>query len=486
MSVAGSDSSLPDVIFAQISPLSNGSSAGLFGTSDTITAKTVGNFVSSTDVIVQAVRGLRRAGFKVLQQTPLLLNIAGSAQQYEQFFRTRLETREVPVLKPGNRRDTAGFIDTSDNDTPGLLDTSRTALAGVLEGGALEVMRYPMQNALPPNPGYWHLDVPQDVARLLSADRIHAAGVTGLGTRLVMVDTGWFAHPWFAANNFSGSVVLGPGTSSPAQDLNGHGTGESANAFSVAPAIDFTMVKMDLTNTTGAFNTAAALTPQADVVSCSWGSDVPVGPLDPINQALAASIALAVANGIIVVFSAGNGHWGFPGQHPDVISAGGVFVAQDGSINASDYASGFASQIYPGRTVPDVSGLVGMQPRAIYLMLPVESASTLDSDLSRGSFPDGDETTSSDGWAAFSGTSAAAPQVAGACALLREISPDITPADAREALEATGVDVTVGSSSPDTGSQAATVGPDLATGAGLIDTHAAVEHIVIALLLQDD
>ena len=42
------------------------------------------------------------------------------------------------------------------------------------------------------------------------------------------------------------------------------------------------------------------------------------GPLSAADNALAAAIALAVARGIIVVFSAGNGHFGFPGQHPDV------------------------------------------------------------------------------------------------------------------------------------------------------------------------
>jgi len=118
-------------------------------------------------------------------------------------------------------------------------------------------------------------------------------------------------------------------------DKNGHGTGESANAFSVAPGVMSTMVKMNVSNSTAGFNTAARLSP--DVINCSWGSDLRRGPLDAIDQALAAAIALAVANGTIVVFSAGNGHHGFPGQHPDVISAGGVYVAADGSRQASNY-----------------------------------------------------------------------------------------------------------------------------------------------------
>jgi hypothetical protein len=37
-----------------------------------------------------------------------------------------------------------------------------------------------------------------------------------------------------------------------------------------------------------------------------------------------------------------------PDSHPDVISAGGVFVEADRSTQASDHASKFASSIYPG------------------------------------------------------------------------------------------------------------------------------------------
>ena len=138
-----------------------------------------------------------------------------------------------------------------------------------------------------------------------------------------------------------------------------------------------------------------------------------MAPLSAANIALANAIAAAVSSGIIVIFSAGNGHWGFPGQHPDVISAGGVDIRPDGSLRASDYASGFASNIYSGRRVPDVSGLVGMRPKAMNILLPLQPGDSIDVGNSGGSHPStGDETASDDGWAAFSGTSAAAPQLA--------------------------------------------------------------------------
>lgn len=61
----------------------------------------------------------------------------------------------------------------------------------------------------------------------------------------------------------------------------------------------------------------------------------------------------------MVIFSAGNGHLAFPACIPDVIAVGGVTVQADGILKASSYASSFRSQLYPGRQVPDVCGIVG-------------------------------------------------------------------------------------------------------------------------------
>lgn len=286
-----------------------------------------------------------------------------------------------------------------------------------------------------------------------------------------MVDSGWYRHPYFTGRGYRVSpVILGPGAASPDHDESGHGTGESANLLAVAPDVQFTMVKMNFVDSAGAFNAAVALNPH--IISCSWGGDIRTGPLSAANNVLAAAVANAVRQGIIVVFSAGNGHFGFPGQHPDVISAGGVFMQPDGSLVASDYASGFASAVYPGRNVPDVSGLVGMRPGAAYIMLPVEPGDEIDRGLGGGAHPAKDETPGDDGWAAFSGTSAAAPQLAGVCALMKQANSQLTPSRARDNLKRTAIDVTVGTSNPRTGGVAGP-GPDLATGAGLADAHRA-------------
>src|SRR5271165_2440844 len=106
----------------------------------------------------------------------------------------------------------------------------------------------------------------------------------------------------------------------------------------------------------------------------------------------------------------------------------------DGSLEASNYSSGFDSLIYPGRRVPDVCGLVGMRPKAIYIVLPVDPGDAIDTENSGSVFPDGDETAPDDGWAAFSGTSAAAPQLAGAIALIKQTAPSLAPSEIKNAL----------------------------------------------------
>lgn len=467
------DAGLPTLLYGQASPLSVGGTS-MFDmgavTSDDVTA-----VMSEGDIVVRAARMLQEAGFTVLQVSPTTINIAGPASLYSEAFDCTLLAEEREVVKEYGRRDSAHFVECRDTDLPGLISTRGTPFAQVLEGVAIEEPRFFMANPFPPSVGYWHLDVPGDVSLGCNADQAHRAGTTGAGVRVVMTDSGHYAHPFFAARGYRvNPVVLGPGARNPADDENGHGTAESANIFALAPDVDFTMVKMNFVNSIGAFNAAVGLAPH--VLSNSWGSSKQNPPLSAADNALAASVAAAVASGIVVVFSAGNGHFGFPGQHPDVISAGGVHMDENGRLTPSTYASGFASAIYPGRNVPDLSGLVGHLPRAAYIVLPVQPGDEIDRDLANDRpHPEGDETAPDDGWAAISGTSAAAPQLAGAAALVRQVAPDLDPAAVREVLMASARDVTEGRGFPQPGmGHPATVGPDLATGHGLVDATSAV------------
>jgi hypothetical protein len=457
----------------------------MFEAQDQIHSGTISNFFSQADVIEGAVRRLQEAGFDILQISPMTINIAGSPAQYRRAF-GEIVAEDRPVIKEGGKKDVAQFLDCPYTSLSGLMETTGTPFEDTIEGIALEEPRYYMASSFAPLKSYWHLRVPGDVSLGCNADKAHRAGITGKGIKVAMCDSGWFKHPYFVSRGYRAApVVLGPAATLPLRDESGHGTGESANIFANAPDVDFMPVKMNFVNTTGAFNAAVGLGP--NIITCSWGSSTN-GPLSAADQVLAAAIAAAVASGIIVVFSAGNGHAGFPGQHPDVISAGGVFMNPDETLQASNYASGFLSQIYPGRRCPDLSGLVGMKPKAIYIMLPVEPGDSIDSTpwnvapplsgLQGGTHPNGDETANNDGWAAFSGTSAAAPQLAGVAALIKQACPGLTPVQVRNIMKSTARDVTVGNANSVPGGPAgghpATVGPDLATGNGLVDAHKAV------------
>jgi hypothetical protein len=468
---------LPSKIFANVSPRSVGG-VSMFEGQNQIHAGTVANFFSSGEVIEAAVSRLQEAGFEILQISPLTINIAGTPAQYRRAFGANIVVEDRPVIKEGAVKDVAQFLDTPDTSLSGLIETENTPFADSIEGVALEEPRYYMAaSQFAPLKSYWHLRMPGDVSLACNADKAHRAGITGRGIKVAMCDSGWFKHPYFVGRGYRAApVVLGPAATLPLRDESGHGTGESANIFANAPDVDFMPVKMNFVNSTGAFNAAVGLGP--NIITCSWGSDIPFPPLSAANQVLAAAIAAAVAAGIIVIFSAGNGHAGFPGQHPDVISAGGVFMNPNETLQASNYASGFLSQIYPGRKCPDVSGLVGMKPKAIYIMLPLEPGDQIDVGNAGGTHPNGDETTNKDGWGAFSGTSAAAPQLAGVAALIKQACPGLTPVQVRNIMMNTARDVTTGNANHVTGGPAgghpATVGPDLATGHGLVDAHKAV------------
>ncbi|MBI2381359.1 MAG: S8 family serine peptidase [Gammaproteobacteria bacterium] len=314
---------------------------------------------------------------------------------------------------------------------------------------------------------YRYLFVPDEVAVLLRATRTHRTGGTGMGIKVAMCDTGFYRHPFYSEHGYRVlATQLAAGAVNSATDDVGHGTGEAANIFALAPDVQLIPIKMG--DPIDAIKKAR--NSGAKVITNSWGYSVDVGAitwatLDPYLKALAQEIQLAINAGVTVCFAAGNGHYAFPASMPSVVAVGGVHVNYPGlDFEASSYASSFASKIFPGRAVPDVCGLTGKKVninggKAPSLMLPVQPSCQLDGiDPSTGA--------NSEGWGLFSGTSAACPQVAGVCALMLEKNAGLTPAQVKTNLMKSARDVKAGQTAMGTPAGA---GPDLATGAGLVD-----------------
>jgi subtilisin family serine protease len=468
----------------------------------------IGEFDAS-DRIEEAKEAIRGRGFQVLSASAFGLAVVGSSQDWRKLGGTdRLVTFEEELFTRAGRIKSVthiGFPGAGGAVTAKIPTGSK--LGKLFDAVVIERPRAAQgffPTPVPPSVDRFHLRVPDDVAMILGADEAHRRGRRGRGVTVAMVDTGFTPHPFFTTRGYriAPAQTVIPGTD-PYHDPHGHGTGEAANVFAVAP--DATLLPIRAATDRGDFVGGLAgfmlakellLREQAEVpddergplgvISCSWGGDYPYpkvpGLPHPADRMLELEIRGALAKEIVVVFAAGNGTFGMEAQVPGVISAGGVYASSGLELEATPYASGYESTWYfvddderGGRIrVPAVCGLVGKPPRASYLMLPVPTGSRIDQERAtagRDDPPDG--TSPFDGWALFSGTSAAAPQVAGAAAVLRGVKGVASPAEIAEVLRKTATDVVVGRCHPRFNHEAAR-GRDLATGAGLINVGKAV------------
>jgi subtilisin family serine protease len=457
-------------IIATVSPRSVGPQS-LFDSESVITSHTVEQFSSDPSDVRDAKRALTRAGFFVFEaaSNDKTISIGGTAKLFKEFFSAKL-SKQTKEITPDQK---VTFMATSEEPAESLLNPP-DEFGALIEGAV--IARPPTYYAPSPIPplaavhasAYPDLTVPDGVAVVLRAARVHRMGVTGKNVVVGMLDTGHYAHPFFSYRGYRlFGTLLGPGAVDAADDSNGHGTGESANIFACAPDCRLRAVKMG-NDAVGAINVALSSSPKPQILTNSWGydSDHPGTSIPLWLKPLEVAVANAVAQGVVVCFSAGNGHRSFPGSHPDVISVGGVHVnlPDVGDVEASSYASSFNSTWYPGRACPDVCGLTGKKVnigggKAPSLLLPVQEGASLDSiDPQTG--------PAADGYGLFSGTSAACPQIAGIVALMLEKDPAMTPAKVRDVLKKSARDVQKGTTN---NGDTAAVGPDLATGAGLAD-----------------
>lgn len=341
----------------------------LFGSDAMVSHETIEQYKSSEQDTRGARSRIEEMGFTLERVSPLSMRISAPSEVFQNKLGLEFERRvldQQPGVEEGGVPEPWG--PTADSATK-LMDTGIDVIEGIVFPQPISLHQRPNED--PPNPQYHHLKAPGDIVSHLNVGPVHAAGFRGQGVRAAMIDSGFhWSHPYFRARGYTARVALQP--HGIYQDENGHGTGESANLFAVAPEVELQGVAMD--DIIEAFEVCRDDL-GVQIISNSWGSFWPTdgrnGTWDPYWSLVEAEIALCVQQGIVVLFSGGNGGMSFTASMPETISVGGVYVDENGDMQASNYASSFRSTRYPGEKVPEICGLVGMRPKAIYITLPV-------------------------------------------------------------------------------------------------------------------
>jgi serine protease AprX len=478
-----STSDIPEkLVYAEVT-LKAPSGASLAKNKEPLTLKNLSRLKADPETQQQAIHQLTKRGFRVIASSPFAISIVGSKKLFKDHFQTDILLKEKKSEKKQLHPPHPIMA-----QEPVIPQEMASLIETVFIPPAVEY-----HSGEEPDPNYWHIGLPDDVCKLLKADKAHAKGFKGYGVKVAMVDSGLRAnHVYFCGKHYKmtihgtdSSVVYNPNVkpsiAEPGclDDSIGHGTPMAANLLAVAPECEFHMFKIDdktLYNTAhiAAFRNAYQ-EPGVKVISCSWGFGSVLS--SDLTSIITSDILIAIGSGITVVFSCGNtgGYPAFPACMPDVISVGGVMPTEDGQLIASNFARSGKNQTYPdydNRTCPDVCGLCGPKPYGLLIHMPTQCNSEIDQSCSSNVLGVVDGTPSDDGWVIGSGTSAAAAEVAGAVALVLSAKSYLEPADIKQILEETAIDIIAGTSAS---GDLADNDFDCATGHGLVDLEAAVE-----------
>lgn len=264
-------------------------------------------------------------------------------------------------------------------------------------------------------------------------------------------------------------IVAGDGTAS---DGRFHGAAPDATLYGVGSGT-VVLVESAIDGLNWVLENHDQVDPPIRVVNNSWGGDP--GEYDSSAAVHQMSEAL-VAEGVVVVFAAGNDGGDGSTQTtsyqcvnptPGIICVGSYYD-QDRGTDSKGVVSSYSSRGQAGHpeSYPDVIAPGQAIVSTCRLTLPVCSAEA------------GPETDPPNAYASLSGTSMAAPHVAGIVAQILEVDPTLTPAEVELLLEntATPISRAFGELEPDPFNPTTPTSYD--QGHGLVNVLAAVEQLL--------
>jgi hypothetical protein len=283
----GSNSPLPEVIHGYVSIQSQGNESVFQVNREAIPTNTTPYHGTNADRD-ESRRVLESMGFQIIAESRIGMAIAGPAAAYEELTGGTVVTVERLLHTSADQQRYVTHIDIVGDGQPttcghGNSRSDTTRVEGVLIERPLQLHGL-FPTPLPPSIDRFHLRVPDDVALGIGATAVHQQGQQGDGVVVAMVDSGQYAHPFFAAHHYNvqPTIAVVPGTS-PTQDPVGHGTGESANIFAAAPGSILRPYRASdnqgkLVAAIGGFLTAKAARPA--ILTNSWVGMVLFHPWD--------------------------------------------------------------------------------------------------------------------------------------------------------------------------------------------------------------
>ena len=357
---------------------------------------------------------------------------ASTTPMIVQYRPNRVRAQAAPALPGTSRGATLGSINAT---AIGENKRQSHAFWTSLRGGAPSVHRVWLDAKV-------KVDLHESVP-LIGAPQAWAAGYTGTGVNVAVLDTGIdAAHPDFAGKivagqNFVPAGQPGGGDPNNVNDGFGHGThvasiiagtGAADNGYytGVAPGAGLIIGKVLDDNGNGLDSWIidgmewATQEEHARIVSMSLGSNSASDGTDPMSQAVN---DLTAQTGALFVIAAGNA-----GPSAQTVASPGAADAAltVGAVDKSDQLAGFSSR---GPRLGD------------YAIKPEIAAPGVDIVAARApGTPIGDLDPVDQYYTRLSGTSMATPHVAGAAAILAEEHPDWTAAQLKPALISTSKD----------------------------------------------
>ncbi len=292
---------------------------------------------------------------------------------------------------------------------------------------------------------------PQAAQTLIHSDGANALGFTGAGSAIAVIDTGVdYTTADMGGGGFPNAKVIGgldlaDHDNDPA-DCDGHGTETSAIAAGpsgVAPSAKIVAIKVfsssgkcDSANDSDILQGVNyAITNRSrfgiTAINLSLGGEyddhLDHGFCDDINPDYASAFDSAAASGIVVAVASGNGSRANQIAQPacvsSAVSVGAVYSSAFASVRWADPDGCTDAPVAPDQVVcfsDSNTNLSLLAPGAFWSV--TTKGGSVDS--------------------MFAGTSASAPAVAGAAAVVHQARPDLTPAGIIALLRATGKPIT--------------------------------------------